>query len=401
MCSIRLSEPLLKLRPRKDLIETLLHEMIHALLFVTNNDKDRDSHGPEFCKHMHRINRLTGANVTIYHEFHDEVDSYRQHWWRCDGPCKSRKPYFGYVKRAMNRAPSANDFWWSEHQQTCGGTFTKVKEPENYSKKGKEKNQQAEFQANDKGRTRGSKIQSTIPFSGKGYVLGGKHSMFLSERTTSPSNSKSRELQISQHDLSADSVRLNRKNETDLEQNVPNTNIFPLFSWSGNKNSCASSVTLPKFSVANTKVYTNVNGSPARNVSFDRGKSNRSSANAKSGLLVTGTPKRDNPEQTISSPRSWTTSQGSDGMHTFGGPPKRAKMEDMAAFKAYFTKGMEPGWTSPSVKKGAEVEQICLEKSATSESNQNRKVSCPVCHSEVLEAKINEHLDSCLQEPLK
>lgn len=65
MCSIRLSEPLLKLRPRKDLVETLLHEMIHAYLFVTNNDKDREGHGPEFCKHMHRINSLTGANITV------------------------------------------------------------------------------------------------------------------------------------------------------------------------------------------------------------------------------------------------------------------------------------------------------------------------------------------------
>jgi hypothetical protein len=34
-CSIRVSCPLLKLRPRKDFVETLLHEMIHAYLFVT------------------------------------------------------------------------------------------------------------------------------------------------------------------------------------------------------------------------------------------------------------------------------------------------------------------------------------------------------------------------------
>lgn len=47
------------------LFQTLLHEMIHAYLFVTNNDKDREGHGPEFCKHMHRINRLTGANITV------------------------------------------------------------------------------------------------------------------------------------------------------------------------------------------------------------------------------------------------------------------------------------------------------------------------------------------------
>lgn len=73
----------------------------------------------------------------IYHSFHDEVDVYRQHWWRCDGPCQNRKPYFGYVKRAMNRAPSALDPWWEDHRRTCGGTYVKVKEPEGYGKKGK------------------------------------------------------------------------------------------------------------------------------------------------------------------------------------------------------------------------------------------------------------------------
>ncbi|CAG5928463.1 unnamed protein product [Menidia menidia] len=63
LCSIRLSEPLLKLRPRKDL--TLLHEMIHALLFVTQNNRDRDGHGPEFCKHMNRINQASGTKITV------------------------------------------------------------------------------------------------------------------------------------------------------------------------------------------------------------------------------------------------------------------------------------------------------------------------------------------------
>lgn len=56
LCSIRLSEPLLRLRPRKDLVETLLHEEIHAYLFVTGGDRDHDAHGPRFLEHMHRIN---------------------------------------------------------------------------------------------------------------------------------------------------------------------------------------------------------------------------------------------------------------------------------------------------------------------------------------------------------
>lgn len=80
----------------------------------------------------------------VYHSFHDEVDVYRQHWWRCSGPCQSRKPYFGYVKRAMNRAPSRLDPWWEDHQRTCGGTYTKVKEPEGYRKKTKKETKTSE-----------------------------------------------------------------------------------------------------------------------------------------------------------------------------------------------------------------------------------------------------------------
>jgi len=136
-CSIKLSAPLLKLRPRKDLVETLLHEMIHALLFVTDNNKDHDGHGPEFHKHMYRINKETGTNITVYHSFHDEVDHHRQHWWRCDGPCVKRPPFFGIVRRAMNRAPSPRDRWWNDHKQKCGGAFTKIKEPEKPVKQSK------------------------------------------------------------------------------------------------------------------------------------------------------------------------------------------------------------------------------------------------------------------------
>jgi hypothetical protein len=30
----------------------------------------------------------------------------------------------------MNRAPSKSDPWWSKHQDECGGTYTKIAEPE-------------------------------------------------------------------------------------------------------------------------------------------------------------------------------------------------------------------------------------------------------------------------------
>ncbi|XP_055907539.1 DNA-dependent metalloprotease SPRTN-like [Eupeodes corollae] len=136
--TIRLSEPLLKLRSRKDLVETMLHEMIHAYCFVLGIREGNGGHGPNFKKIMHGINQVAGTNITVYHTFHDEVNVYKTHWWRCNGSCQHRSPFFGYVKRTSNRAPGPNDFWWGQHLNSCGGTFMKIKEPEKPAKKTKQ-----------------------------------------------------------------------------------------------------------------------------------------------------------------------------------------------------------------------------------------------------------------------
>ncbi|KNC96182.1 uncharacterized protein SPPG_08337 [Spizellomyces punctatus DAOM BR117] len=152
-CSIRLSEPLLKFRPRSDYINTLLHEMIHAYLFVTQNNRDREGHGPEFLKLAERINKQAGTNITVYHNFHDEVNHYRVHVWKCDGPCQHRPPFFGIVRRSMNRPPQPADRWWSDHQASCGGTYHKIAGPEPKPKR-KRKEEKSEDRV-DKGKTAG------------------------------------------------------------------------------------------------------------------------------------------------------------------------------------------------------------------------------------------------------
>ncbi|XP_019382978.1 PREDICTED: sprT-like domain-containing protein Spartan [Gavialis gangeticus] len=399
ICSIRLSEPLLKLRPRKDLVETLLHEMIHALLFVTNDDRDRDSHGPEFCKHMRRINRLTGANVTIRHNFHDEVDLYRQHWWRCNGPCQNKKPYFGYLKRSMNRAPSARDFWWVEHQESCGGTFTKVKEPENYSKKGKEKTQPGKLSSSkpsdDKGKKHGHDTQILIPFSGNGYRLGGADSGSSEKITSSITTIKSKEILSSPRPSAARSTRPVPKNEIKFENSPRSNTVFPLnFDDTSNENKFASEREFPKLSVANTKVYKNVNGSPVK-ISALGEKSNTLSTNAKWALPSSNeTPRQIFSEQT---PRAWVGSWGNKSLETVGMPKKRPKTEDKTAFENFFIKRerMDSSFrTSTAIKSLAE--STVSSASTNSAVNQVKNVSCPVCQIEVLESKINEHLDSCL-----
>lgn len=58
-----------------------------------------------------------------------QVNHYRPHWWRCNGPCVKLPPSFGIVRRAIDRDPSPTDKWWSIHQRQCNGKFTKIKGP--------------------------------------------------------------------------------------------------------------------------------------------------------------------------------------------------------------------------------------------------------------------------------
>jgi hypothetical protein len=130
-----MSTPLLQYRPRSDTINTLLHEAIHAYFFITTSWKhsrgdDGTGHGVGFQLLADAINNHGIYEITIYHTFHDEVESYRTHVWKCDGPCRQQPPFFGLVKRSMNRAPGKSDNWWAKHEAECGGTYTKIQEPE-------------------------------------------------------------------------------------------------------------------------------------------------------------------------------------------------------------------------------------------------------------------------------
>lgn len=132
---LKLSEALLKYRPRSDTINTLLHEAIHAYFFVTTSWRhsrgdDGTGHGAGFLLLADAINDHGGYEVTVFHTFHDEVESYRTHIWLCDGPCQQQAPFFGLVKRSMNRAPGKSDSWWAKHLEECGGTYSKIAEPE-------------------------------------------------------------------------------------------------------------------------------------------------------------------------------------------------------------------------------------------------------------------------------
>ena len=149
----------------------------------------------------------------MYHTFHDEVNECRQHWWKCNGPCQHKPPYYGVVKRAMNRPPSNKDSWWSKHQETCGGTYTKIKEPDDFKKKGKTKGEGSQTpqgkntdikkllekksnNTDSSGKKSNNTDSSTLKrsfqeteagFSGSGHILGGIKQEDLSRQFSRPS----------------------------------------------------------------------------------------------------------------------------------------------------------------------------------------------------------------------
>ncbi|XP_028705542.1 DNA-dependent metalloprotease SPRTN isoform X2 [Macaca thibetana thibetana] len=351
MCSIRLSEPLLKLRPRKDLVE-------------------------------------------VYHTFHDEVDEYRRHWWRCDGPCQHRPPYYGYVKRATNREPSAHDYWWAEHQKTCGGTYMKIKEPENYSKKGKGKTKlgkQPVSAAENKDKPNRGEAQLVIPFSGKGYVLGEASNLpSPGKLITSHAINKTQDLLNQNH--SANAVRPNSKIKVKFEQNGSSKNSHLVSPAVNNSHQNVLSNYFPRVSVANQKAFRGVNGSPRKSETVGNIPKNSVSSSSQRRVSSSKISLRNSSKvmESTSVTPSWDVSGSED---TF--PNKRPRLEDKTVFDNFFIK-KEQIESSGNDPKYSSYPTTTTQNSSSS-SSQSKMVNCPVCQNEVLESQINEHLDWCLE----
>ncbi|XP_054936893.1 DNA-dependent metalloprotease SPRTN isoform X2 [Physeter macrocephalus] len=348
MCSIRLSEPLLKLRPRKDLVE-------------------------------------------VYHTFHDEVDEYRRHWWRCNGPCQHKKPYYGYVKRATNRAPSAHDYWWAEHRKTCGGTYIKIKEPESYSQKGKRKTKLGKqpVSAQNKGKPNRGETELLIPFSGKGYVLG--------ETSSSPSSGKCitshavKTQDLLNQDHSANALRPNSKPEVIFEQNGSSGKTSLVSAALGSSHPSVFSNYFSSVSVSKHEAFRSASGSPMKSLTVGDITANSVSSSSQRSVTSSKVSLR-NPLEAVES-TSVTAPRDAGGPEDKL-PRKRPRLEDRTAFDNLFItkKQRQSGGDDP--KCGSRP--AAATQNAGGSSGQSRRVHCPVCQSEVLYSRINEHLDWCL-----
>ncbi|KAE8301638.1 SprT-like family protein [Giardia duodenalis] len=69
---IILSAPLLQYRSQHDLLDVLVHEMIHAYLFRLKVF-ERVHHGPVWHAQAHRINQAAGLTIRACHNYYQEV----------------------------------------------------------------------------------------------------------------------------------------------------------------------------------------------------------------------------------------------------------------------------------------------------------------------------------------
>lgn len=88
--------------------------------------KRNDNHGKNFVKLMNEINVKAGTNISIYHDFHNEVALYRKLLYRCNGICQTQPPNYGlFIPHSFDDSD-----WLVDHLVNCGGLLNRVSHTE-------------------------------------------------------------------------------------------------------------------------------------------------------------------------------------------------------------------------------------------------------------------------------
>lgn len=256
-------------------------------------------------------------------------------------------------------------------------------------------------------------IRNIIPFSGKGFILGGN-----SQSSASSATSQTHIAPVA-NTSSSNAIFFPKK------LFAPSRQVPSNLEDKGNCNAVAGLKPPVKKSVGNSKAFVNVNGSP---VKIPKPQSNTKKARQKSieDLFGFGKPSETPAASSAiaSCDSSTPDSHSSVGLKgSRGGPAEAAESEylnqssngsasrkrtrdahnNSASIFDFFQKTMssEP---SQRIKPSAEQQPAAattgssgpFSSTASSAPSPALMVSCPVCQAKVQESKINEHLDSCL-----
>ena len=273
----------------------------------------------------------------------------------------------------MNRAPSPRDTWWADHQRTCGGTYTKIKEPENYGAKKNSKSKQGKSDA------------EAGAVKGKGHVLAGSDSGKLPrffKRKTRDSDAGT-----SNSDSDFETGKKKKKALSDECDEAPLTNgeaIKPKISQPGSSKRAADVI---PFSGPGRTLNSSTGVHNTDKETLSKQKDLRISSKQKTNVTK-------KPAIVIKTPSPTKPKTNTSPTLTIVDAFQRARDK---------TKGCDSKndcLTSPllgSQRKPIELLQDSPRDISSRDSNSTESVQCPVCQTFMLKCKINQHLDSCLQ----
>jgi len=277
----------------------------------------------------------------------------------------------------MNRAPAPRDTWWNDHQRKCGGTFTKIKEPEKPTKKSKSES----TSKNEKG----SKVLKTKNVDGKDSITNWFPKK--NETTTKEANKINKQSSASKtsRNVGSSTITTSSKKDHVISNNNEvfqsssdnsSSNIYG-FKMSANEK---SSVPAASFSGAGQTI----------------GKLNNNGQNREGFLqrLEKNMRSKETSNDKINVNRTGRNSVTESQHNINTGLPNRFNHANQRLLNESKTKNLSKNVDSTLYTGGSGVIHISDEEDIDAGGV---LIDCPACPAKVAEHELNAHLDICLK----
>lgn len=277
----------------------------------------------------------------------------------------------------MNRAPGPNDFWWKEHQSSCGGEFIKVREPEKVAKKGKKTKDNSKNPNLDKWLTPDNKSKGKSTNSDKPQNKGGNKS------------------KADKNDTGKKNGNFPKTGTGTGLKTKGGSSVYTVNKWNANANSNEPGIS--KLGNATNNVHGFGTGGPGSSSSATRATTaTTSSANKVSftGTLGGSNSGRSRLLQLFDSPQSSQKEKTNSNDDTFSPKTVRCPICKDLILEKIANEHIDSCLVhKPSLLNSTPENHS---KSTKITQNGNNFVNCPVCNKEFSLSKITEHIDTCL-----
>lgn len=308
----------------------------------------------------------------------------------------------------MNRAPGPSDYWWLEHKLNCNGQFIKIKEPENYKSKQKDKSNSISknikadksianwFTKNTPTKTK------PIPTFAHSKVLTNTNNKAVTQTLIQTNRDKTIGNKDSNNMTNSSHIQV-KKNDQDLPLNVKklgstsnNVHGWDISGPSGKieKDNTRNIITKnPKFSCFGT-LGGNNSGQSNLLKKFPHISENRPNKLTKKDLsskLSENKPVNkpvSNLNQSKNKIRRKTDSQCNTKSTSLIDKLNNSSNEKLTSPIRTFLTPLEKRTTNTDSNKRSKLD----------DSSDTKHVNCPVCNKMLPSADVNQHLDECLLE---